>query len=343
MRLAAMTDTSRSIFLHGLWRCGSTYVWSRFRAAEETYCFLEPLHHALSRLTRDRIQRDTPNRAVANHHPKLDLPYFHEFGPLVKRRGVRNHVPQLAFNRYLLRPAEADKALFKYVKTLTSFAVQQKKTPVLGFNRTAFRMGWMTSHFPSWNLYIDRRPFDIWSSYEAHRSSGNYVFFTHWLLTIERNANHPVFSPLAARLPLRSGLNRLRKSKGYYKNILANMSQRDTYFMVFYIWIGTVLHALSHADAVLDMDLASPSYCRNLSENIRLATGLAVNFDDVKPVHYPRDGALELALNGVEDDVLSIFPVSALEDYFSRDIVAQKLTEISAEKRNILLSVLDKS
>lgn len=61
----------RPIFLHCVWRSGSIYLWSRFRQADSTHCFYEPLHHGLAKLTAARIARADPTVVQANRHPAL--------------------------------------------------------------------------------------------------------------------------------------------------------------------------------------------------------------------------------------------------------------------------------
>jgi hypothetical protein len=92
----------RPVFLHGLWRSGSTYLWSRFRMSEAARCFYEPLHHGLARLTAERIAHDTPEKIDGNRHPALSDPYFLEFAPLLGLRGVRGFRDDLAYDRFAL-------------------------------------------------------------------------------------------------------------------------------------------------------------------------------------------------------------------------------------------------
>src|ERR1700752_4779331 len=98
--VARSPDDLRPVFLHGLWRSGSTYVWSRFRIARGAVCFYEPLHDGLRRLTRERIARDTPHAVNANHHPPMEHPYFAEYAPLIGLRGVRGYRRRFAYDRF---------------------------------------------------------------------------------------------------------------------------------------------------------------------------------------------------------------------------------------------------
>ena len=194
----------RPVFLHGMWRSGSTYLWSRFRAAPNACCFYEPLHHGLSKLTRERIERDTAERISGNRHPSLAEPYFAEFAPLIGRRGVRDFHRNLAYDRFVMRPGESHPALERYLSGLIGHAAARNRTPVLGFNRTGLRLAWMKDRFDAFNIYIDREPAAIWASYAAEAAKGNHAFFSMWLLVVEKNAGHPLLAPLVERSGARS-------------------------------------------------------------------------------------------------------------------------------------------
>jgi hypothetical protein len=74
-----------AIILHSSWRSASTYVWTKFRARPETYCYFEPLNETLATVTAETINRFIPWSFA--HHPPLDAPYLEEF---LARRGRRH-------------------------------------------------------------------------------------------------------------------------------------------------------------------------------------------------------------------------------------------------------------
>lgn len=280
------------VFLHGLWRCGSTYVWSRFRALENTYCYYEPLQHGLSRLTAARIGRTTPQANDADHHPDMDRPPFEEYRPLLKRRGVKTYARSFCDRAYYLHERQPQKKLRRYIESLITYGQSQARIPVLGFNRSCLRAGWLHHTFPAYNLHIDRDPLELWRSYQRLMSKGNRTFFSAWLLMIERNADIPVLAPLAARLPLRRGRQKLlHKAKAYYHNVLDDLTPNDTYFMIHYLWVVCSLHSLSYADAVLDMNRASEDgYAATLSRHVKQGCHLPVDFSGLRAsVCAPQD------------------------------------------------------
>jgi hypothetical protein len=257
----------RPVFLHGLWRSGSTYVWSRFRAADGALCYYEPLHDGLARLTRARIDRDTPEAIRHNRHPVLEQPYFAEFKPLVGLRGVKGYQRRFAYSRFAPAIGDHDPALEAYVRRLIEHAHGENRSPVLGFNRTGLRIGWLAQHFDAFNIHIDRDPIDVFSSYVSQMNEGNYYYFVKWMQIIAGNPDYPLFR---AALPLfrqPSSIEQLlRGPKKYYRDVVTESSLVTLYSITFLAWAICALHALEHSDLIMDIALADrPGYLANVS------------------------------------------------------------------------------
>lgn len=332
-----------AVFLHGLWRSCSTYIWSRFRASPKAYCYYEPLNVGLARLNHKRMASATPDRMEAAGHPAMAEPYFAEFTPLLKKwRGVKKYHASFAYHRFILHPDAFHHSLSRYISVLTNNAVHQERIPVLGFNRTAFRIGWLKKHFNSWNCYIDRHPFDVWSSYEANRAKGNPYFFVSWLITLDHNSAHPVFAPLVEQLPIRSSLQKLfTKQRRFYCNAVDDLSAERTYFMVFYIWLASCLHALTYSDHVFDVDcVRKDRYGADQAALIKAACGLDLCFDDARPVYYNRDTFGNNLRQTIEKKAIHLFPISKFLPYFDAARVRARLTELSEEKAELLSHAL---
>src|SRR5262245_8363016 len=100
-----MESVMTPVFLHGGWRCGSTYVWNRFRALAGTLSFCEPFHERLANCTVESIARDTGD-SWDSRHPALDAPYFTEYVPLVDGAGVSFYDPSFAVRRYFVEETQ---------------------------------------------------------------------------------------------------------------------------------------------------------------------------------------------------------------------------------------------
>ncbi len=327
------------VFLHGMWRSGSTYIWSRFRACPDTYCFYEPLNYGLNRLTRKRITRDTPERAAANSHPALSQPYFAEYAPLLKfPKGVKAFRKRMSYNNFVLPEDSADNRLRRYISRLIDYATAQNRTPVLGFNASDLRVGWMNRQFRPVSIHISRDPLAVWASYRRFMAEGNYTFFTAWMLIIEKNRYHPLFAPLAAQLHLRRRSKVLTENpKDFYRAALDAMSPADSYRVVFWLWLASTLHALGQCVGFIDMDRAGePGYAQTCADMVAGKCGLNVTFEDFRaPAAVPDPGFDHAA---IEREVLQSFPAAL--PIFNRPGAQVNLHRLAGRKQELISGLL---
>jgi hypothetical protein len=340
VRALAVTDACRPVFLHSLWRSGSTYVWSRFRTAEGALCYYEPLHDGLQRLTHARIQRDTPEAVQYNHHPALAQPYFAEFAPLIDGRGVRNYHRRFAYNRFAPAADEADPALQAYIQQLIDHARNQGRAPVLGFNRTGLRVAWLKGRFDACNIHIDRDPIDVFSSYLGQLQGGNYYYFVKWMQIIAGNPDYP---PFRAALPLfrrPGGIEALYSNpKRYYRDVVDEASLETLYTITFLAWAACALHALEHCDLVIDIARADGSdYGEAIAEAVRQQCGLPVDFEDMRAPSAP--SPLRLAHQRlIERAVLGWFAAPSGPP-LDRERIRGRLAELSPRRAELLARVV---
>jgi hypothetical protein len=308
-------DPLRPVFLHGLWRSGSTYVWSRFREQPNALCFYEPLHEGLGRLTRKRIWRQTAAIGSALRHPKLSQPYFAEYEPLLAKRGVRGFSPAFSRDRFALQAKDLHADLSDYVYSLVEAGRKSGRTPVLGFNRTNYRLPWLNRRFNAFNLYVERDPVAVWASYVDHAANGNFSFLKNWLWIIERNQTHPLFAPIARHAPVRRRLSeRLTKAKVHYAKAIKRMPARQSYLIVYYLWLTSLIQALGHCDVILDVSAApdNPKLARLCAEHLRAATGLRVDLSGAA-APPPRTGLSDADRRAAEALALSLLPADAVK------------------------------
>jgi hypothetical protein len=324
--------------LHGLWRSGSTYVWSRFRAVKSAYSYFEQLYPGLARMTPSRLRRAAWRDAVAaNRHPELDEPYFAEFSPLLSRRGVKGFDRRFAFDRFALGAADRHPALERYLKGLIGYAAAQDRRPVLGCNRTWLRPAWIKARFGSYDVYVERDPIAIWASYKRHAEAGNYNYFTNLHLILERNGHHPLFAPIAERVRLRRGLERLMKAAHAYPALIERMSDAESYGLVYYLWSLSILSGLRHCDLIIDT--GAPSMAARAAATLKADSGLDIDFSGIRPVH-PMGLAAPVART-VERSIRAILPFEALSETYDARAVSRRLGDLSDAKADHVFTLLD--
>ncbi|HEY1560562.1 MAG TPA: hypothetical protein VGF71_06705 [Caulobacteraceae bacterium] len=333
----------RPVFLHGMWRSGTTFVWSRFRAAEGVTAYFEPLGPALARLTPRRIGREGWRDAMArSRHPLMDQPYFAEYEPLMRGRGVRLYHRSFAADHFARLRDERDPDLEAYIASLLTHAWAEGHTPVLGFVLTGLRMARLRAAFGAYDVHIDRDSLAIWASYRRHAAEGTYNFFAGLFLILERNAAHPLFAPLAERFELRRGLEKMIKPRRFYRRTIDSLAPAESYGLVFWFWLLNLLHAASHADLILDMSLADePGYAHGLEVQLRRECGLEVSFEGLQAVRQPRLPPL-FDRSAAEADVLDRLPLEAAAAFFDAARVRARLGELAPAKAEILARVLER-
>jgi hypothetical protein len=341
-RPAADPAAPRSpVLLHGLWRSGTTYLWSRFRANPQTCCYYEPLHEGLHRLTSERIGRADAQAVAGARHPELSQPYFAEFAPLIRnRRGVGGLSPRFAHERFALDPDEPHDGLEAYLRGLITHPAAGERRVVLGFNRSSLRIAWLRRRFQAHHIHVERDPAEIWTSYLRHLSNGNAFFLTAWLSVVERNAAHPLFAGLAERLPIRrSWRDRMVKPKAFYADALSKMELRTSYLLVFQMWRLSLLHALSNCDQVFDYARAGePGYADAFCDELHAAAGLWIDLEGLRP-----SGEAGLAVCSqaeVEGEALGLVPGDALDGYVDRAAVLRRLHQLAPRKAALVHRLL---
>src|ERR1700761_3229311 len=73
-------STISPIFIHSLFRSGSTYLFHKFRSTDNFYCYQEPCNEALIDLDRnpDGFMKSPGYDSRLLRHPTLTAPYFYE-------------------------------------------------------------------------------------------------------------------------------------------------------------------------------------------------------------------------------------------------------------------------
>ncbi len=152
------------VFVHSMFRTGSTFLFGRFRRNEHYRCFFEPLNEGLFTLNNWTLSRYSgPQAAKRMMHEELDLPYFEEYQPL--RRlwgGVRGYHARFAYHDFF---REHDPALAEYIRILLASAATDGRQGMMKFVRSYGRLGFFRRLFPGQHLYLFRNPRDQWQSY----------------------------------------------------------------------------------------------------------------------------------------------------------------------------------
>jgi len=265
------------VFLHGGWRCGSTYIWSRFRQSPHALC------------------RGTPS-SWNSRHPQLDRPYHDEYLPLLGLRGVRGYHDHFAVARYFpwtdsLAPE------VRYLSGLLDNAARAGKCAVFGFSRSLARAATLKAALGGFHVVLRRDPVQQWLSCRSYRIAEGSVYFElcHFMILAlappGSAASHFAQSLGLPRPPPGS----FKQQFEFLKRALGAWSDEFSFRAFLGVTLLSYATASTHADLTIDVDHLSraPQYREVVRRAIFSRTALAVDFDECRlGIHHPAQAAL---------------------------------------------------
>jgi hypothetical protein len=248
--------------------------------------FYEPLHELLKDMTLERIRAESPSD-WDSHHPD-GPPYFEEFTPFVRRRGIAGYHRSFAFDRFFLAKNERERRLHAYLSSLVDLAHRAQKIAVLKFCRSHGRAAWMRTNFPSaLHLAVLRDPIAQWNSAWRQAKGGNAYFLAAPLAILSRNLADPMVSLCVNRLGLELGGLRRRSFERTYEQCVRLVNTSSTtalYRSYLAFWLLSACKAVPHVDATIDVDALSESavYRKNIQEMLLATIGFTADFGNAR-------------------------------------------------------------
>jgi hypothetical protein len=305
------------IFIHAWWRSGSTYVWSKLRENESSRSYFEPLNPSIADFKPSSVERSPNIDDMQNlRHPILKTHYFAEYAQLL-RSGNLNYSPDLAYDRYLLRPDQPDERLRDYLNGLISSASGAKRRAVLCFCRSQMRSAWMKSVVGGLHVAQVRNPVDQWTSFKSYQSEIRPNFAVDMIIVaLKLRHLHPdafihieEFERFAQQLSKRPSLPPDVIAQYFIPQFVR---QRDCFDLFLLLWIASALQAIAYCDLILDIDqLSSNPDSRNTAERWFASIGCPVDFSDcssriaVEP-NFAFERAAEDAVRAIRSNASSL-------------------------------------
>ncbi len=242
-------EISAPIFIHSMFRTGSTWLFDRFRQAEDQgfWCYKEPFHEILINL------KDQPELVLGIHsdmstslrHPALDKPYFYEF------YAIREHIGD-SFQKCISFDSFFDHTVCPAFDEYTAKLIHHASgRPVLQCCRSFGRVKHIRQHHGGIHIYLWRNPWDQWWSYQI-----NDYFDTAALAII--NAYNPpqVITLLREEL----GFSQVREvsfSDEYQRLLQIPISAQNRYLIFYTLWLYSFIENRSLADCEINIDSLS--------------------------------------------------------------------------------------
>ena len=266
------------IFIHTMFRTGSTYIWDKFRKDPNCVAYYEPFHNELKDLKKPIKGCD---KGVFEYlkHPIQDRPYFAEFEPVVlSKGGVKYFKEDFIAREFCYNGENTD--LKKYIDLLIDNALPRK--PVFEFNRSSMRTKWFKEMYPdSFNVYLVRDPRDTFMSYWLYTRSNNNYFLAMNLIYLAYNFDQPIFSWLVDLVGVKCKQYKFDEAIKYYSDKVKNIPNEIHYLLFYTIWYSSLYMNTVYADLILDINrLSTDVEYRNYITKVFGSFGCAVKFED---------------------------------------------------------------
>ncbi|OZB78867.1 MAG: hypothetical protein B7X29_03150 [Halothiobacillus sp. 13-55-115] len=272
-----MQESQEPIFIHSLFRSGSTWIFDRFRRAGTNYwCYQEPFNEILSQL------KDSPETVLEIHestssvlrHTKLDKPYFYEF------HAIREHIGD-SFQKCISYDSFFDTTICSQFDEYTDILIcHAKGRPVLQCCRSFGRLPHLKRKFGGVHIYLWRNPWDQWWSYQV-----NGYFDTVNLAIINAINPPPIIALLRSELCLEEVRNsRFDQEFQCFQQVALDAKSR---YLIFYVlWFYSLIEnkQLSDFDINIDRLSVDPDYLQSISD---VLLGFGIHGVDLSDCHIP--------------------------------------------------------
>lgn len=275
----SLSMSKSPIFIHSLFRAGSTYLFMVFRrSAEHYWCYQEPLHE-LAFLSRDDVKLLQVEHGVSKiallRHPHIGKNYFQELYDVWP--AWQNTIAECSIYANYFVPPEADIGI-PYWRSLIQAS---KGRPVFQECRTPGRIGAIKAAIGGFHIYLWRNPWDQWWSYKV----APYFDTANQLIVRAPHAPEPVI--------------RLRQALGMEDDAPAGVAAALEYFgarpqnseksyLVFYmLWCLGLREGMRHADVMLNIDRLSDSSAYR-DETLDALREAGVSGLDLSDCHVPQ-------------------------------------------------------
>lgn len=281
--------SSKPIFIHALFKTGSTFLWSKFRKNKDYHCYYEPFHHFLLEIDKNFKDKFIKENTVFKKEPTGEEHYLTEYADLIREK--KAGLP--FFKRSFIVDAYCENTGGHDVKQYIDSLVENsgEKRTVLQFNRTALRIKWFKSNYPdSLHVYLVRSPRDQWESYISKVKRNIRIFVAYDLMIAGKNQHTDYFRRLADYVPLIDFRDAdLNAEIKFYQTLSDQYTDEDKYFIFYYIWLSAYLENCQHADIIIDMNSISrdPAYRQQIIEKLQQRYGIYDSlFDDSQMREY---------------------------------------------------------
>ncbi len=243
----------KPIFVHSLFRSGSTYIFDVFRRSNLGYwCYQEPLHEHI------RHAKDAPELLLAIdsntnpdwHHPALQKPYFWELYQ-IKDEIAGLFKKEFSYDWFFIDEAHsAFSEVSAYLQCLINAA---NGRPVLQCCRSFGRAAALRKICGGTHAHLWRNPWDQWWSYKVDD------YFDATTLLILNALELPAVLAEVKDVCRIAGFHDPDIEKEISHALAHRLGARDGYFAFYALWLYSFLATEKVADLSINVDSLSSS------------------------------------------------------------------------------------
>lgn len=306
---------SSPVFVHSLFRAGSTYIFSVFRRSKAGYwCYQEPMSEFVlsARNERESMLAADDNLAKVLRHPGMKGAYYSELYS-VSDECITMLDESCIYDGYFATTPE--QAGVPYLSGLVALA---KGRPVIQECRTSSRIGVIKKALGGCHVYLWRNPWDQWWSYKVDH------YFDNATQMCINAAQHPdIITRLIEEVGFK-GLaegNIFEKFSWFFQNCLSP----DNSYLVFYVlWFLGLKEGLTHTDLQINIDRLSDSldYRKQVTAALEDKGVDGLDFSDCsvpQAVYGEKDRAF---FQGIEERAHSLLLLSGTSQHEIDEIIA---------------------
>ncbi|SEL45693.1 MULTISPECIES: hypothetical protein [Pseudomonas] len=299
------------IFVHSLFRSGSTYLFNVFRRANDKYwCYQEPENEWLLELDErpELVLAVGASDAKNVNHPDIGLPYFWEFLQ-IKDSLVGLFKKEISFQDIFLEDLTTEQHV--YFSTLISEA---KNKPVLQLCRSFGRAAALKKSFGGVHLHLWREPRSQWWSFKI-----NDYFDAATQLIFMGGAVPDVLRKVYRHVELQDiSLAQIDRARVFAES--NPLDWRRGYYLFFSLWVysNICLESVSDISVCIDNLSLSDEYRAKFKGECLLFGLDDINVDDCKIPQVFLGPKEATEYSKIESEVLGLFR----EYYSDREIDA---------------------
>ena len=294
---------AQPIFIHSLFRSGSTYLFNAFRRSDRGYwCYQEPLNEHVRHVTQapERLLDLDSGHSALLRHPVLQKPYFWEFYEV--RDAIAPYFKkELSYDWFFAKTGEpAFDDTLAYFRALIEAA---RGRPMLQCCRTFGRARALREALGGVHLHLWRNPRDQWWSYQVSE-----YFDATTLLILNAQEVPRVLADVKTTCGIKS-FHANEIDSEFSWAVGHRLASRESYRAFYALWLYSMLESEAAASLSINIDAlsSSPQYRNIIFEALNRQEVLGLDFSDCNIAHATFDAKETTFFQAIEDDIHQLF------------------------------------